>query len=114
MVRRNYWLKRENDSDDEKEKEKTEREKRKEDKKKRQGEKVEKIFAEDEDKPEKPAKRGYTLDELDKRIVEIVEKRAGRKISSKEKKVTVEEDLDALQDFFEKVKGDDIKRLEVI
>jgi len=114
MVRRNYWLKREADSDDEKQREKKERNEKKAEKIKRQKEKVEKIFAEDDEKPEKVTKKAYTLDELDKRIVEIVEKRAGRKVSVKEKKVTIEEDLDALQEFFDKVRGDEIKRLEIL
>ncbi len=109
MVRRNYWLKRE----DTEKKNTKERDDKKEDKKARQRLKVDKVFSEDEERPEKPAKKLYTLDELDKRIVEIVEKRAGRKISAKEKKVTTEEDLDALQEFYEKVQNDEIKKVEV-
>jgi len=99
MVRRNYWLKRD-EPEKEKEKEKKVREI--------------KVKAKKEyDDEVKPAKVIYTLDELDKRIVEIVERRAGRK-ASKEKKVSVEDDLEALQSLYDKVEGDEIKRLEVL
>jgi len=102
MVRRNYWLKRD---EPEKPEKKDEVRKPKEIK--------EKKIKTYEDEPEQKQKV-YTLDELDKRIVEIVERRAGRKTSSKEKKVSIEEDLEALQSFYDKVEGDDIKRLEVV
>jgi len=105
MVRRNYWLKR-----DEPEKPEKKEEIRKVPKEPRADKK--KKYEEDEEKPK--VKTDYTLDELDKKIVEIVERRAGRKTSSKEKKVSIEDDLEALQSFYDKVEGDEIKRLEVI
>lgn len=105
MVRRNYWLKR-----DEPEKPEKKEEIRKVPKEPRADKK--KKYEEDEEKPK--VKTDYTLDELDKKIVEIVERRAGRKTSSKEKKVSIEDDLEALQSFYDKVEGDEIKRLEVL
>lgn len=106
MVRRNYWLKRETkDKDKEKDKERVV-------KKPKVVKKVTKEIDEEED-ARKAAPKTYTLDELDKRIVEIVERRAGRKGALKEKKISVEDDLEALQMLFDKIKEDDIKRLEV-
>jgi len=107
QVRRNYWLKRP-------------------EKEKPAGKDVEKkpkpvravktpAVKDYEDKFDTKTKKTeiYTLEEMDKRIKEIVERRSGRKINVKEKKVSIEDDLEALQGFFDKCKGDDIKRLEV-
>lgn len=102
MVRRNYWLKRET----------AETKKKRERKIRVANPTANTRFEEDEEVVPKPKRPAYTLDELDKKIVEIVERRAGRKVS-KEKKVAVEDDLEALQEFFDKVKGDEIKRVEV-
>ena len=105
MVRRNYWLKRETTKDvQDKPKPKP-----------KPKPVVKQIYREDDDVEEVKPKQKivYTLDELDKKIVEIVERRAGRKASVKDKKVSVEEDLEALNEFFEKVQDDEIKKLEV-
>jgi translation initiation factor 3 subunit C len=102
MVRRNYWLKRE-----------TADVKKKRERKIRAPTQNTKFEEDEEEVVAKPKRPAYTLDELDKKIVEIVERRAGRK-AFKEKKVSVEDDLEALQEFFDKVKGDDIKRVELL
>lgn len=102
MVRRNYWLKRDEPEKEEKDVVKRVREIK---------EKKVRTYEEDE---KKAGPKDYTLDELDKKIMEIVERRAGRKSSTKEKKVSIEDDLETLQSFYDKVEGNDIKRLEVM
>ena len=106
MVRRNYWLKRETTKEAQGKPDREERGPRGP-----RPERVKKVYSDEEAKPKQ--KIVYTLDELDKKIVEIVERRAGRKASVKDKKVSVEEDLEALNEFFEKVQDDEIKKLEV-
>jgi translation initiation factor 3 subunit C len=114
QVRRNYWLKR----DDGKDKDEEEKEKKEEDKKrKEQRAKDAKKRVIDESKFNATTKKRQLvhLDEMDKTIKEIVERRSGRKTAGKEgKKLTVEDDLDVLVDFLEQAKGDELKRLEVI
>lgn len=105
QVRRNYWLKRDKKEDEKKDKD---------EKKVTKPKGVKKEY--DESKFEKPTKKKEAVDlnEMDKRIKDIVERRSGKKPSIKDKKFTVEEDLETLVDFHTNTAGNDVHRLEVI
>eukprot|EP00331_Platyophrya_macrostoma_P028491 CAMPEP_0176444104 /NCGR_PEP_ID=MMETSP0127-20121128/22858_1 /TAXON_ID=938130 /ORGANISM="Platyophrya macrostoma, Strain WH" /LENGTH=875 /DNA_ID=CAMNT_0017829537 /DNA_START=41 /DNA_END=2668 /DNA_ORIENTATION=- len=116
QVRRNYWLLR---KDTEEEDEETKKAKE-EEKKKKKAEQIKqaqlrKIRAQEEKDRQAQVNREkvtYTIDALEKKIVEIIERRSGKKVQTGKSR-GVDEDLDLLQDFLSDTK-DNGRRLEIL
>lgn len=59
-----------------------------------------------------PRKR-YSVDNIEMTIEHILERRMGKGAWAKDKNITLEEELNILQNYYEQASGLDLKRLEV-
>ena len=116
QVRRNYWLlrtdKEEEDEEVTKQKEE-ERKKRKEEQRIKAQEKREKA-REERERLAKSAKEKivYTQEAMEKKIIEIIERRSGKKLQTVKSR-GVEEDVEILEAFLSETR-DNQKRLEIL
>lgn len=64
--------------------------------------------------PKEIPRKRYALDNMEKTIEHILERRVGKGAWAKDKNITLEEELNILQNYYEQASGTDLNRLEIL